>query len=66
MFSDNGWLFVFGIVVLYLEFVEEKCLQSRSSEAFKIKKGDGVWGKHYNNEELRMSSFVFLLICGVK
>jgi hypothetical protein len=36
MFSDNGYKFVFGIVVLYLEFVEEKCLRSQSDETFKI------------------------------
>ncbi len=28
MFGDNGCKFFFGIVVLYLQFVEEKCLQS--------------------------------------
>jgi len=36
MFGDSGYTICFGIVVLYLQFGEEKCLQSQSSEAFKI------------------------------
>jgi hypothetical protein len=36
MFGDNGYKFFFGIVFCYLQFVEEKYLQSQSGEAFKI------------------------------
>ncbi len=38
MFGDSDCKFFLGIVVLYLQFVEEKCLQSQSGEAFKIRR----------------------------
>jgi hypothetical protein len=36
MFGDSGCKLFFGFFVLYLQFVEEKCLQFQSDEAFKI------------------------------